>query len=85
MNDLALTRKLAEIKKQHEETLEGQLRVEASEENIGKARSSYRQIARRSAVCFETSQYMALVNSLYLQSYQQFLEIFDLSVQHSDR
>ncbi|WAR07684.1 DYHG-like protein [Mya arenaria] len=65
MNDLQATKKLAELKKQFDETVESQTRVELSEGSILKARDGFRSIAQRAAVCFDVTQYMREANPLY--------------------
>ncbi|XP_060567478.1 dynein axonemal heavy chain 5-like [Ruditapes philippinarum] len=85
MNDLQATKKLAELKKQYDETVETQTRVEMSEGSILKARDGFRSIAQRAAVCFDVTQYMREVNPLYQISYNRFLDIYDAAISHSER
>ncbi|KAJ8314956.1 hypothetical protein KUTeg_007106 [Tegillarca granosa] len=47
-------------------------------------REGFRIIAKRGAVCFDTTQYMREVNDLYQISYQQFLTLFDTAIVHSE-
>ncbi|XP_053397319.1 dynein axonemal heavy chain 5-like isoform X6 [Mercenaria mercenaria] len=85
MNDLQATKKLAELKKQYDETVETQTRVEMSEGSILKARDGFRSIAQRAAVCFDVTQYMREVNPLYQISYNRYLDIYDAAISHSER
>ncbi|CAL1527205.1 unnamed protein product [Lymnaea stagnalis] len=85
MNDLQATKKLAELKKQYEETLESQARVESAEDSIRKAREVFRVIAQRAAVCFDTAQYMREINTLYQSSFKQFLMLYQSAIAHSER
>ncbi|XP_030850579.1 dynein heavy chain 8, axonemal isoform X3 [Strongylocentrotus purpuratus] len=85
LNDLATTKKLADMKKHYDETVESQERVQISENAIHNAREGYRSIARRGAVCFDVSRGMSEVNFIYQTSWQQFLETFDISIKHSER
>ncbi|XP_052807484.1 dynein axonemal heavy chain 5-like isoform X7 [Mya arenaria] len=85
MNDLQATKKLAELKKQFDETVESQTRVELSEGSILKARDGFRSIAQRAAVCFDVTQYMREANPLYQISYERFLDIYDSAISHSER
>ncbi|PIK47982.1 putative dynein heavy chain 5, axonemal-like [Apostichopus japonicus] len=85
LNDLAMTRKLADMKKHYDETLESQERVQISESAIHNAREGYRAVAKRGAVCFDVSRSMVEINPIYQTSWQQFLEVYDVSIKHSER
>ncbi|XP_064629693.1 uncharacterized protein LOC135488785 isoform X2 [Lineus longissimus] len=85
MNDLATTKKLADLKKQWDETQETQFRVDGGFQSIMRAREGFRAIAQRAGVLFDTSQYMREVNPLYKMAYTQFLDLFDAAIAHSDR
>ncbi|XP_041462850.1 dynein heavy chain 8, axonemal-like [Lytechinus variegatus] len=85
LNDLTTTKKLGDMKKHYDETVESQERVQISESAIHNAREGYRSIARRGAVCFDVSRGMSEVNFIYQTSWQQFLETFDISIKHSER
>ncbi|KAL5010133.1 hypothetical protein ScPMuIL_012438 [Solemya velum] len=85
MNDLQATKKLAELKKQFDETVENQSRVEAAEASILKAREGFRSIAERAAVCFDTAQYLREISPLYQTAYHQFLSMYDAAISHSER
>ncbi|XP_077863125.1 dynein axonemal heavy chain 5-like [Saccoglossus kowalevskii] len=85
LNDLVTTKKLAEMKKHYDETLESQERIRLSENSIKNAREGYRAVALRGAVCFDTTRTMAEINPIYQTSWQQFLETYDVSIKHSDR
>ncbi|XP_059166583.1 dynein axonemal heavy chain 8-like [Physella acuta] len=85
MNDLQATKKIAELKKQYEETLESQARVQAGEDSILKAREGFRAIAQRAAVCFDTTQYLRDINILYQTSFKQFLSLYLAAIAHSER
>ncbi|XP_071818739.1 dynein axonemal heavy chain 5-like isoform X4 [Apostichopus japonicus] len=85
LNDLAMTRKLADMKKHYDETLESQERVQISENAIHNAREGYRAVAKRGAVCFDVSRSMVEINPIYQTSWQQFLEVYDVSIKHSER
>ncbi|XP_023932047.1 dynein heavy chain 5, axonemal-like isoform X1 [Lingula anatina] len=84
MNDLAATKKLADMKKQFDETLESHSRVEANEHSILRAREGYRTVAARGAVCFDAMQYMREINPMYQNSFCQFLEVYDAAINHSE-
>ncbi|XP_055889445.1 dynein axonemal heavy chain 8-like isoform X4 [Biomphalaria glabrata] len=85
MNDLLATKKLSELRKQFEETQESQSRVLTAEDSIYKARESYRQIAQRAAVCFDTTQYLREINGLYQSSFKQFVTVYQTAIAHSER
>ena len=50
-----------------------------------RAREGFRIIANRGAVCFDTTQYMREINPLYQFSFEQFVELYDTAISHSDR
>lgn len=85
MNDLQATRRMAELKKQYDETQENLGRIAHGENSIQKAREGFRAIAQRAAVCFDTTQYMREINPVYQSSFSQFLSIFEAAISHSDR
>ncbi|XP_070190368.1 uncharacterized protein [Littorina saxatilis] len=85
MNDLQATRRLAELKKQFDETQENLARIAHSSNSIQKAREGFRAIAQRAAVCFDTTQYMRETNPLYQTSFSQFRALFEAGISHSDR
>ena len=65
--------------------LSSQARVDAAEDSISRAREGYRMIATRGAVCFDTTQYLREINPLYQTSFNQYLELYDAAIAHSDR
>ncbi|XP_041355189.1 dynein gamma chain, flagellar outer arm-like isoform X3 [Gigantopelta aegis] len=85
MNDLQATKRLADLMKQYDETLESESRVEANESSIMKAREMYRSLAQRAAVCFDTAQYMRELNPIYQSSFSKFQALFLSAVSHSER
>ncbi|XP_035829673.1 dynein heavy chain 5, axonemal isoform X2 [Aplysia californica] len=85
MNDLQATKRLAELKKHYDETLESQCRVQTGEDSIMKAREGFRIIAQRAAVCFDTSQYMREIHPLYQSSFKQFMSLYQAAIAHSER
>ncbi|KAK3577475.1 hypothetical protein CHS0354_032326 [Potamilus streckersoni] len=85
IRNLPATKKLAELKKQYDETEENLARVANSENSIQKSKEGFRQIAQRAAVCFDVSQYMREINPLYQISYSCFLRLFEGAIAHSER
>ncbi|KAK6187606.1 hypothetical protein SNE40_005595 [Patella caerulea] len=85
LKDLQSTKRLADLKKQYDETLESQGRVEMSVYSIKKAREGYRTIAQRAAVCFDTAQYMREINPLYQISFKQYVSQYEAAISHSER
>ncbi|XP_052708586.1 uncharacterized protein LOC128183562 isoform X10 [Crassostrea angulata] len=85
MNELPATKKLAELKKQYDETLDSQERVESNEATNTRNRELSREFARRGAVCFHVMQYLREVNPLYQVSYHQFQQLYDSAIAHSER
>lgn len=83
--NLAATKKLASIKKQHEEIVEGQTRARGIENSILQSREGYRPIARRAAVMFDVARIMAEISPAYQTSLAQFLVVFDAAIKHSER
>ena len=59
--------------------------METNEIQILRAREGYREIAQRGAVCFDTVQYLREINPLYQISFNQFLQLYDSAISHSDR
>ncbi|XP_068137634.1 dynein axonemal heavy chain 5-like isoform X2 [Hyperolius riggenbachi] len=82
---LSVTKKLGDLKLQHEEASEMFMKTEASEENLLHAREGFREIAVRGAVMFDTARRLQQLNKMYDTSYKQLLEVFDISVAHSER
>ena len=60
-------------------------RIAMSTSSIQKARETFRVIAQRAAVCFDTTQYMRQINPLYQTSFSQFRQLFEAAISHSDR
>jgi len=83
--NLAATKKLASIQKQHEEIVDGQTRARGTENSILQSREGYRAIARRAAVMFDVARIMAEINTAYQTSLAQFLIVFDAAIKHSER
>lgn len=53
------------------------MRIEIAEEPLIKTRESYREIAVRGAICFDVITCLKEINSNYILSFKQFVEIFD--------
>lgn len=62
-----------------------QQRVEQGLLSIERAREGFRSIALRGAIIFNVNQYMTEVNPLYVCSMQQFLDVYDAAILHSER
>ena len=62
-----------------------QERVHMSENAINNAREGYRSVAKRGAVCFDVARCLTEINLIYQTSWQQFLEVYDSSIKHSER
>ncbi|KAI8520697.1 hypothetical protein Bbelb_004510 [Branchiostoma belcheri] len=85
LNNLAVTKKLADMKKQFDETQDSQQKIEVSEAAIRRNCEQFRTIATRAAVLFDASRHMREVNSCYQISFDQFLAVFDAAIKHSER
>ena len=70
---------------QYSFSIHSQQRVETTEVAMSRARESFRGIAQRGGVCFDACQYLREINPLYQTSFNQFLELYDVSISHSDR
>ncbi|XP_063775387.1 uncharacterized protein LOC134910927 [Pseudophryne corroboree] len=82
---LSVTKKLGDLTLQHEEATETYMRIVASEDNLSHAREGFREIAVRGAVMFGTVRMLQHLNTMYDTSYKQLLELFNVSVAHSER
>lgn len=85
LSELNHIRKIAEFKKHLDETNETLSKVDQNDESVGKGREVYRVIAKRAAVCCDVGQHMAVIKPFYRISWNQFLELYDSSILHSDR
>ncbi|KAM9316607.1 uncharacterized protein PAF06_007656 [Gastrophryne carolinensis] len=82
---LSATKKLADLKLQHEEATEMLKKTVASEDNFIHAREGFREIAVRGAVMFDTVRTLQQLNKMYDTSCKQLLQLFDVSIAHSER
>nr|DBA26446.1 TPA: hypothetical protein GDO54_010703 [Pyxicephalus adspersus] len=82
---LPVTKKLGDLKLQHEEATEMLMKIVAAEDILLHAREGFREIAVRGAVMFDTARMLHQLNKMYDTSYKQLLELFDVSVAHSER
>ncbi|XP_069461306.1 uncharacterized protein [Ambystoma mexicanum] len=85
LQNLAVAKKLIDLKQQHEEALEMKLKMVASQKTILHAREGFREIAVRGTVMFDTAQAFRQFNWMYQTSFTQLLELYDMSVAHSER
>ncbi|XP_048577711.1 dynein axonemal heavy chain 8 isoform X3 [Nematostella vectensis] len=83
--NLAATKKLASIRRLHEETSESLMRSRGMENSLLQSREGFRPIARRAAVMFDVARIMAEINPSYQTSLAQFLIVFDAAITHSER
>ncbi|KAJ1151043.1 hypothetical protein NDU88_003830 [Pleurodeles waltl] len=85
LHNLAVTKKLIDLKQQHDEAFEMKLKIAASQKTILHVREGFREIAVRGTVMFDTAQKILQLNPMYQTSFPQLMELFDLSVAHSER
>ncbi|XP_053567991.1 uncharacterized protein LOC128657631 [Bombina bombina] len=85
LQNLSTTKKLCDLKLQHEEALEMNIKIAASEQNLLHAREGFREVAVRGSVMFDTARVMHQLNNMYDTSFSQLMGLFDLSVAHSER
>ncbi|XP_056421918.1 uncharacterized protein LOC130362045 isoform X2 [Hyla sarda] len=85
LHSLSVTKKLADLTMQHEEATEMYLKTVALEDNLLLARGGFREIAVRGAVMLDTARMLQQLNRMYDTSYKQLLQLFDVSVAHSER
>ncbi|KAM5165175.1 dynein axonemal heavy chain 5-like [Mantella aurantiaca] len=83
--NLSVTKKLGDLKLHHEEATEKLMKIVAAEDILLHAREGFREIAVRGAVMFDTARMLQQLNKMYDTSYKQLLELFDVSVAHSER
>ncbi|XP_078503742.1 dynein axonemal heavy chain 5-like [Lissotriton helveticus] len=85
LHNLAVTKKLIDLKQQHDEALEMKLKIAASQKTILHVREGFQEIAVRGTVMFDTAQKLQQFNPVYQTSFPQLMELFDASVAHSER
>ncbi|KAG9493712.1 hypothetical protein GDO78_001536 [Eleutherodactylus coqui] len=85
LHSLSVTKKLGDLILQHEEATEMYMKSIASEDSLLLASGGFRQIAVRGAVMFDTVRILQQLNRMYDTSYKQLLQLFDVSVAHSER
>ncbi|XP_077343463.1 dynein axonemal heavy chain 5-like [Lithobates pipiens] len=85
VHSLSITKKLGHLKLQHEEATEMLMKNDAAEDILLHAREGFREIAVRGAVMFDSARMLQQLNKMYDTSYKQLLELFDVSVAHSER
>lgn len=61
------------------------MKNDAAEDILLHAREGFREIAVRGAVMFDSARMLQQLNKIYDTSYKQLLELFDVSVAHSER
>ncbi|XP_029452717.1 dynein gamma chain, flagellar outer arm-like [Rhinatrema bivittatum] len=85
LHNLPVAKKLSNLKQQHHEALEMKLKIAASEKAILRAREGFREIGVRGAVMLDTALMLRQLNSMYQISFKQLMELFDMSITHSER
>nr|XP_014351636.1 PREDICTED: dynein heavy chain 8, axonemal-like [Latimeria chalumnae] len=85
INNLNINKRLSVLKQQYDEALEEKSRIDSFEKTLFNAREGFRAIAERGALMLDTAQAMRQLNNLYHTSFRQLLELFDISVAHSER
>ncbi|KAM4694307.1 uncharacterized protein O3C94_004765 [Discoglossus pictus] len=85
LHNLSSTKKLLDLKLQHEEASEMYIKMVSSEQSLLLAREGFREVALRGAVMFDTARLLHQINSMYDTSFSQLVEVFDLSIAHSER
>ncbi|CAK8694917.1 unnamed protein product [Clavelina lepadiformis] len=85
LNDISVTKKLAEIKKQYDEATETQSKIDISESSIERAKEGFTQVALRGAVLYDVTKVMGVINPLYCHSWQRFVSLYDENIHQSER
>ncbi|XP_018096048.2 dynein heavy chain 5, axonemal [Xenopus laevis] len=85
LRSLSVTKKLGDLKMQHEEATEMYMMNLALERNLLHAREGFRTIALRGAVMFDTARKLHQLNQMYDISFSQLMDLYDISVAHSER
>ncbi|XP_077973667.1 uncharacterized protein LOC120348568 isoform X2 [Styela clava] len=85
LNDLNVTHKLTEIKKNYDDAMEMQTKIANAEESIERAKEGFTEIAIRGSVLYQTVTSMSIVNPLYYTSWQRFMGLYDENIRQSER
>ncbi|KAG8582082.1 hypothetical protein GDO81_007910 [Engystomops pustulosus] len=85
LHSLSVTKMLGDLTLQHEEATEMYLKTIASEDNLLLARRGFHEVAVRSSVMFDTARQLQQLNRMYDYGYKQLLQLYDVSVAHSER
>ncbi len=85
LDDTALIEVLQVTKTTSAEVKEKLANAADAERRIGVAREEYRPVATRGSLLYFLITDMAAINVMYQVSLQQFLELFDYAIAHSDR
>ncbi|KAM4771050.1 dynein axonemal heavy chain 5-like [Rhinophrynus dorsalis] len=83
--NLSVTKKLGDLKLQHEEASETYMKICAQEQSLLHVKETFRDIALRGALMFDTARMLQQLNRMYDTSFSQLVELYDLSVAHSER
>ncbi|KAM8953036.1 dynein axonemal heavy chain 5-like [Pelodytes ibericus] len=85
LQDLSVTKRLGDLKLQHEEATEMYLKMTSSEQILLHSREGFRDFAVRGAIMYDTSRRLQQLNPMYDTSFNQLVGLFDLSIAHSER
>ncbi|CAF0814844.1 unnamed protein product, partial [Brachionus calyciflorus] len=85
LNSVEPTKRLSDLKKSYDEAVDSNMRIELAEEPLIKTRESYREIALRGAICYDVISCLKEINSNYILSFKQFVEIFDDALYQFER
>ncbi|XP_069830783.1 uncharacterized protein [Dendropsophus ebraccatus] len=85
LHSLSVSKKLSDLSLLHEEATEMYMKTVASGDSLKLVIGGFREIAVRGAVMFDTARMLQQLNTMYDSSYRQLLQLFDISVAHSER
>eukprot|EP00327_Prymnesium_parvum_P015479 CAMPEP_0113272674 /NCGR_PEP_ID=MMETSP0008_2-20120614/23450_1 /TAXON_ID=97485 /ORGANISM="Prymnesium parvum" /LENGTH=4484 /DNA_ID=CAMNT_0000122153 /DNA_START=48 /DNA_END=13502 /DNA_ORIENTATION=+ /assembly_acc=CAM_ASM_000153 len=85
LDDAELIDVLQQTKETGIEVAEKLLNAEDTDKRINTAREEYRPVATRSSLLYFLVVDMASINNMYMVSLQQFLQLFDYSIENSDK
>uniref|UniRef100_A0A8C5PRN0 Uncharacterized protein n=1 Tax=Leptobrachium leishanense TaxID=445787 RepID=A0A8C5PRN0_9ANUR len=85
LHNIAVTKRLGDLKLQHEKVTEMYEKIISSEQNLLHAYEGFREIAVRGAIMYDTARRLQQLNPMYGTSFSQLTGLYDLSIEHSER
>ncbi|CAH2249077.1 dynein gamma chain, flagellar outer arm-like [Pelobates cultripes] len=85
LHNLSVTKRLGDLKLEHEEVTEMYEKMTSSEQSLLHAREGFREIAVRGAIMYETARRIKQLYPMYDTSFSQLIALYNLSIAHSER